>query len=257
MTAITKKIKSYLLNNARRQLDKKYLYQIRKNDGLWKELSSYLTKSEFTGCSYSDYWEIYSFVRNKKPKEILECGTGVSTVVMTYALMENEKEGYRGRITSMESVEKYYEMARKLLPAHMTSYADLICSPVVEDYYSLFRGVRYRDVPIDRNYDFVYVDGPSYVAPSDGTITFDFDYLHIVKNSPNSVCAIIDKRVSTCYVFQKIFGLEKVRYNAFRHLGFAGPCSKKDIKHFDTTTPSSAFDESFRVFGNTKLNLKW
>ena len=245
-----------MLNNTRRILEKKYFHQIRKKDGLWKELSSYLTKSGFTGCGYSDFWAIYSFVRSKKPKEILECGTGISTVVMAYALIENEKEGYKGRITSMESVEKYYEMAQKLLPDHMTFCVDLICSPVVEDYYSLYRGVRYRDVPVDRNYDFVFVDGPSYVAPSDGTIAFDFDYLHIVKNSQSSVYAIIDKRVSTCYVFQKIFGLEKVRYNAIRHLGFAGPCTKEDIKHFDTTTPSSAFDESFRMFGNTNLNLK-
>ena len=256
MTAFAKKIESYLLNNAGRLFEKKYLFQIKKKGGLWKELNNYLSRSKFTGCSYSDYWAIYSFVRNKKPKEILECGTGVSTVVMAYALVENEKEGFQGRITSMESVEKYYKMAQKLLPVHMESYADLIYSPVVEDYYSLFRGVRYRDIPINRDYDFVYVDGPSYVAPSDGTFAFDFDYLHIVKQSHNPVYAIIDKRVSTCYVFQKIFGLDKVRYNAFRHLGFAGPCSKKDIKHFDTTTPSSAFDKSFRVFGNSELHLK-
>lgn len=254
---ITKRLKLKLLRIAGSLFEKKSMFQIRKNDGLWKELNNYLVKSKSTGCQYSDYWEMYSYVRNKKPKEILECGTGVSTVVMAYALIENEKEGYKGRITSMESIEKYYKMAQQLLPDHMTSYVDLICSPVVEDCYSLFRGVRYRDVPMDREYDFVFVDGPDYVAPSDSTITFDFDYFHIVKNSHNHVYAIIDKRISTCYVFQKIFGVGKVRYDPIKNLGFAGPCSKNDIKCFERETASSAFLHSFRAFGNTKLSLKW
>ncbi len=255
MKILLERIKSKLLKITISVAEKKIVNQIKKNNGLWKELNDYLKKSNSTGCTYSDYWEIYSFVRNKKPKEILECGTGVSTIVMAYALLENEKEGYKGRITSMESIEKYYEMARELLPDHFITYVDLIYSPVVEDYYSLFRGVRYRDVPMDRKYDFVFVDGPSYVAPSDGTFTFNYDYLHIVKNSDHPVSAIVDKRVSTCHVHQKIFGLKKVNYNAFKHLGFIGPCSKHSIKHFNTTTPSLAFNNSFRLLGNSKLKL--
>ena len=242
MMILLERIKSKLLKIAIGLTEKKIVRQIKKNDGLWKELNNYLKKSNSTGCSYSDYWEIYSFVRNKKPKEILECGTGVSTIVMAHALLENEKEGYKGRITSLESIEKYYEMARELLPNHFKAYVDLIYSPVVEDYHSLFRGVRYRDIPLDRKYDFVYVDGPSYVAPTDGALTFNYDYLYIIKNTDHPVYAIVDKRVSTCYVYQKIFGLKKVNYNAFKHLGFLGPCTKHDIKHFNSTTPSSAFN---------------
>ena len=256
MMQFFKKVKSRLVNIVRDKVEKNNLKNMRKNNELWKVLNDYMAKSKSTGCQYSDYWELYSFVRKNKPKEILECGTGVSTIVMAYALLENEKEGYNGRITSVESVKEYYEMAKEILPVHIAPYVDLICSPLIEDYYALFRGVRYKDVPLDRTYDFVYVDGPSYTAPSDGTIAFDFDYLHIVKNSDKPVYAIIDKRVSTCYVFQKIFGLEKVKYNALIHLGFAGPCSKEDIKHFVQKFPSSAFGKSFKPFGKTELNLK-
>ena len=43
----------------------------------------------------------------------------------------------------MESVKEYYEMAKERLPVHIATYVDLICSPLIEDYYALFRGVRY------------------------------------------------------------------------------------------------------------------
>ncbi|MDD5450332.1 MAG: hypothetical protein PHT49_00305 [Desulfovibrionales bacterium] len=256
MITVANRIKSYTLNITRREIEKRYLANFKKNNELWEILNSYILASGSTGCGFGDYWTLYNFVRKNKPKEILECGTGISTIVIAYALIENEKEGFRGSITSMESVEEYYNMAKILLPKFMMPYVDIIFSPVIEDYYSLFRGVRYKNIP-NKKYDFVYVDGPSYIAPSDGTIAFDYDYLYIVKNSKTPVSAIIDKRVSTCYVLQKVFGTEKVRYNALKHLGFVDPCSKEDILHFDEITPSDAFAESFKIFGNTTLTLKF
>ena len=228
---------------------------LKRNKGLWNELHTYLEKSQSTGCNISDYWEIYNYVRRHKPKEILECGTGVSTVVMAYALMENENEGYYGRITSMESIEMYLEMARDLLPKHMAKYVDFVLSPVVEDTYALYRGMRYEKIPMNRNYDFVYVDGPSYYCPNDGSVTFDFDFLHILKNSSSKVGAIIDKRVSSCYVFQKLLGASLVKYNAIIHLGFVKPCSKYDLLDFNVEQPSLAFRKSFSVLSNSKLSL--
>src|SRR3989344_7434570 len=52
------------------------------------------------------YDALYSFIRAKKPKEILELGAGTSTVVMAHALTENERlsPNLAGtlRVTSME-----------------------------------------------------------------------------------------------------------------------------------------------------------
>ncbi len=78
----------------------------------------------------------------------------------------------------------------------------------------------------------------------------------MVRNSENPVSAIIDKRVSSCYVCQKVFGTEKVKYNAYQHLGYADDCTKNDIKHFDKITPSSSFEDAFSFIGNSKLHLK-
>ena len=41
---------------------------------------------------------------------------------------------------------------------------DFCLSDTVEDYFSLFRGMRYRDVP-DRPYEFIFIDGPKYHCP--------------------------------------------------------------------------------------------
>lgn len=64
----------------------------RTNKGLWDTLQDYLKKSGSTGCSYMLYAELYKYVRKFKPCEILECGTGISTVVLAYALMENGRD---------------------------------------------------------------------------------------------------------------------------------------------------------------------
>ena len=45
-------------------------------------LCTYLSKTESTGCSWSDYAALYRRIRTLRPREVLECGTGVSTVVI-------------------------------------------------------------------------------------------------------------------------------------------------------------------------------
>jgi len=65
--------------------------ELKRHEQLWQEINNYQNKTKSTGCSFIDYWELYKTVRSRKPKEILECGPGVSTLIMSYALMENEK----------------------------------------------------------------------------------------------------------------------------------------------------------------------
>jgi len=223
-----------------------------KNAMLLTDLTKYLKKTNSTGCSYADYWELYNYIREKKPSEILECGTGVSTIIMAHALLENEREtGIVGRITSMEDIEKWYEAAIKILPEHLSKYVDLVHSVRIENYYSIYRGVCYKDVP-KRPYDFVFIDGPGTKAPSDGDKTFDMDFINVVRNSDKTVSAIIDKRLSTCYVFQKIFGDDKVKYVPYKGLGYVKQCTKSDLK---VVGLAKDFESCFKAFGKTKLHL--
>ena len=230
---IHKYILDILEKKSRASLENRGTKRLQANKDLWQELSAYISRSPSSGASWSDYWLLYRYIRIVKPKEVLECGTGVTTMVMAYAMLENEREsGIVGRITSMEELEKYYQIARQLLPPRLKRYVEIICSPRVEEHYCLFRGVRYRDVPA-RAYDFVYVDGPGTKSPSDGVKTFDFDFIRVVLQSEKPVFAIVDTRMSTCWVFNNIFRPGKVVYDYRYDVGLVGPCTKNDLLSTD------------------------
>jgi hypothetical protein len=196
-------------------------------------------------------------MRKHKPKEILECGTGVSTIVMAYALKENQQEGFnKARITSMEEREDYYKMAMTLLPGEYRNTVEIFLSPTEETGYSLFRGMKYKNIP-GRKYDFVFVDGPLYLNQKDSFYTFDADFIEIVKNADWPIDAIVDKRVSTCFILQKVLGTKKVKYDALRHLGFCHHCTAGDLKDFVPSMPSSSFQKSFSLFGSSRLDLNY
>ena len=246
-------LRKQLLKAGGRYLERRARARLRGNPGLWSMLQAYLEQTGSTGCRYADYEALHDYVRGEKPREILECGTGVSTVVIAHALMENaEEDRISGRVTSMEESELWFEMAARLLPDSLREHVDLLLSPRVEEGYLVFRGVRYRDVP-DRRYEFVFTDGPSTKAPSDGTRCADFDYLHVVRNADHPVFGIIDKRLSTCYVLQKVFG-DKFRYDPYRELGYVGPCTRNDMRTL-TRSSSVALSESERVLRRTRFHL--
>ena len=220
---------------------------------LWRALQQYLQQTKSTGCSLTDYWQLYHEIRVEAPTEVLECGTGVSTLVIAHALMENEREtGRRGRVTSMDESADWMEMARRLLPAEYETYVDFCLSDTVEAGFSLFRGVRYRNVPA-RPYDFVFVDGPSYVTPSDGVATSDLDFLHVLASAARPVAGLVDKRVSTCFVLQQVVGVDKVRYSPVLHLGFISPCTSRDLGELERKLSSLNFEDSFRPLGHSRL----
>lgn len=225
------------------------------NDGLWSALQAYLQETKSTGCGYIDYACLYQTIRSEKPVEVLECGTGVSTLVIAHALMENERETSRGgRVTSMEEHEGWLDMSRKLLPNEYAKYVDFRLSGTIEDQYSLFRGVRYEDIP-DRAYDFVFVDGPKYVSPVDGATTFDFDYIHLLRSADRPIGCLVDKRLSTVFVLQQLLGVDKVKYATVAGLGYVKPCTKDDLGTVASSISSKNYQGSMRLFGNSKLSI--
>lgn len=226
-----------------------------KNHVLWWELESYRKKTNSTGCNYLDYAELYKAIRAGRPKEVLECGTGISTLVISHALLENEMDGYPGRVTSMEEMAQYYEQAISLLPERYRRYADILQSPVGEGCYSVFRGMQYLQVP-KRDYDFVFVDGPGYRASSDGAMTFDLDVVNVIRRSKHPVSGLIDKRVSTCYVLQQLLGKKKFYYSAVKHIGYLRSSRCSDLGIISEDMPSRTFEGSYKVFGNSNLGMR-
>lgn len=239
----------------RKILEWRSRWLLSSNADLWSSLQQYLEKTESTGCSYIDYYALYSRIRTVKPSEVLECGTGVTTLIIAHALKENESEtGVRGRVTSMEEIEEWLDMSRKLLSSEYHPYVEFCLSDTVEDCISLFRGVRYREIP-KRDYDFVFVDGPKYCSPLDGTPTFDFDFITVLRNSNKPVEGLIDKRVSTVFVLQQLLGVKKVKYSTVQGLGVIRPCTASDLGNITIELSSANFSKSFKIFCRTVLRL--
>jgi Methyltransferase domain len=195
---------------------------------LWDLLTRAAGASAVTGASYSDYWTLYEEVRRHRPIEILELGTGLSTVVLAQSLRENEAEGEpRGHVPSMEEDKAWAQTALECLPEEIRGSVEILHSPKVDGFYKCFRGVQYESVP-DRPYDFVFSDGPERHSPVNGDKLFNLDLIQIVCRSDQPVWAVVDDHYLTFYVLQKVFGLEKARYDAVRRLLFVGPVTKRD-----------------------------
>jgi len=197
---------------------------------LWRILDEYCHRSNSTGCSFTDYWQLYSLVRRMRPAEILECGTGVSTVVMAVALRDNERKyGKPGRITSMEDGTHWCEHAKDILPRELEPYVDIVVSPQTEYRERLFCGVGYESIP-RRRYELAFIDGPDDHRSRAGTPTVDLDYIRLLRTSVHPVLGVIDGRLATCLVYQSLLGLDKVRFEPALGLTFVGPCSGKDLR---------------------------
>jgi len=193
-------------------------------DAIRDALSAYQEHSTFRGCSPEDYATLYRVVRRIKPRYALECGTGVSTLVLAHALREN---GF-GHLTSMEEDPQYYQQQLDLFPQGLRSVVDIRLSPREDTYFHCFRGTHYAEVPA-LPYRFVFIDGPNYTSVSDEQVSCNLDFLDVVRRAERNVFGLLDGRLSTAFVLQSIFPKRKVRTNVDTMLTWLGPCTKQDI----------------------------
>lgn len=245
-----------VLNYLRKYQRYKARKELRKIPELWDLINDYLKKTGSTGISWVDYNELYKAVRRVKPKSVLELGQGSSTMVIAFALRENEKEGYPGKITAMEELEKYLLMGQNLLPDALKPFVNYALSPRVDFEYEIFRGVRYSEVP-DIDFDFVFVDGPLHTSPKDGQFCFDADLIYILQRPVQSspISGLVDFRLSSSYVFQKLLGKEKVKFNMVKELAFIELVESKDLKSLTLEGNKEMLKRHGRLFGNSILKL--
>ena len=226
---------------------------LRANADLWDLMTRAAAGTAVTGASFSDYLTLYEQVRAFRPREMLECGTGISTVVLAYALLQNAREdgGQPGRVTSMEDVKSWFEIAGTRLPDEVRDVVDLIHSPKRDGFYKCFRGVQYESLP-DRPYDFVFSDGPDRHSPVNGDKLFNLDLIHVVARSDSPVRAVVDNHYLTFYILQKVFGVEHARYSVSHKLMFVGPVTRHDVRFLR----KESFLPDLRLFLTTELKLR-
>lgn len=248
------KLKESLIRRASRRADAAAEKQLHQNQSLWQELQAYLAKTESTGCSYAVYASLYDYVRKHRPRQILECGTGVSTLILAQAVLDNEAEdGVKGHITSMEDGTHWHRLASQLLPELYRPVVDIVLSPKVEDHYSLFHGVRYEELP-ELEYDMVFVDGPD-PRTAEGIIVCNLDYLKVVENSKKPVPAFVQGRLINVYVYQKVLGLDKVHLDFVNRITHIKPCGADDLKAISGAS-SAAFTQDLKSWDNPAIYLR-
>lgn len=200
----------------------------KKHPSLFDYISEQQKKAKVTGSGYSDYLLLHKYITKTKPTEILECGTGTSTLVIAHALKENEKQtGIRGTVTSIDDIQMWHEEAKKLCPSELRPYIDYQLSNKISDNWGLIQGWRYAHIP-HKNYTFMYIDGPTCVN-KDKTVGCNMDFLHVVEKSDSPITMMIDMRKTTVFALHYVFGKDAIMYDYIRNIGWTKPLSKHDI----------------------------
>lgn len=205
----------------RTRLQKKAFDQVSRHDGLKKILDSVGNQSSSTGCQYSDYTELYNEIKLRKPKNVLELGSGVSSSVIALALMENGQDGYPGFLTSMEESEFYHNEVVRLTDKTLQNYIQFIHSPRMTQYFGERLGCYYENIPL-KDYDFVYIDGPTLRKDSTEEKAFNADIIKLFPNiDVDQIFFMIDQRIDTYWVLKSMFPETRIKYNVVKQISKA------------------------------------
>jgi hypothetical protein len=116
----------------------------------------------------TNYWpglrslHLSNVIQNRKPKLVYEFGLGVSTVLIATWLRKVHREtGIAGRVVSFVQSEGYFRAAEAAFSDELCRYADLRLNPLQLKWYGAYRGLSFRDVPLEDSIDLVYVYGPT------------------------------------------------------------------------------------------------
>jgi hypothetical protein len=183
--------------------------------GIEREIADYSKGSNTTGTKFPTLWRAVRLILRERPTLILEAGTGLSTIVLAAAVKQLRERvpGYAGRIVSMESVEHWYDTAKRNLPEKYAEVVELVLGPRMKYEFLFFRGYCHSNIP-PLDYNFIFLDGPSYEDENGGS--FCADVFHVVETSSAPVIrGVIDTRVSSVFVLQAVFGSRAVRYYPF------------------------------------------
>jgi hypothetical protein len=140
---------------------------------------------------FSDFWFLYQTVRRKKPRVVLEFGSGGSTVVLAKALHDNNLEcpNEKGYLYSIDDQRYWADVTKSIIPPLLNDVCEVLHIPTVEIEYEGIPCFRHSQIP-DVVPDMIYLDGPSFTKDRQIAV----DILDIEKKLPQSVLLIIDGR---------------------------------------------------------------
>jgi hypothetical protein len=99
-------------------------------------------------------------VRKRKPRTILEFGSGCSTVILAKALYDNQINSRRGgHLYSVDADARWADSTARSLPGFLRSVCEISYSPLLEIEYEGIPALRHARIP-DVVPNFIYLDGP-------------------------------------------------------------------------------------------------
>ena len=197
---------------------------------VYRVIGEMRARSGSTGCQYGDYLTLYEDLLEKKPRCVLECGSGISTAVVALALEQIAREtGDEAVCVSLEEAEGWYRDLEKVFPEELRGSVRFIHSPKVVSTFGGRPGCHYAEIP-DLPYDYIFVDGPTESSGPGMPKGFDADIVNLLTGGGQveTVSGLLDQRVGTYWMYRKIFGSRKVRYSPVRQLSFLQGLSPKD-----------------------------
>ncbi len=169
---------------------------------------------------YSDALFLYDQTLRIKPRHILECGAGVSSLVFSYAMEKLYQScDHQGQITSLDESAQYLdELVKPIIPEILLSRINFIPSDVdIKIYQNIQTGYSapgiFYTATSQASYDLIYVDGPQVrTGLFDGLEftgeyaelpvglkqkPFDADCLNVLISATEKVHIVIDQRIDT------------------------------------------------------------
>lgn len=179
---------------------------------LWSKFPDILRRSKSRGCSFAALEFLHRSVIERRPTEILECGSGISTIILGYAAHELSSRDIDCRVTSMEEDRVYFDDLQRIMPDEIRKYVDLRLSPTEDRAAGKGIGRFYAAKPMHA-YDLIFVDGPRLPEANSDDRYFDGDILDAIDWNNGPITALVDRREHVARMVQTTLPNATVRYD--------------------------------------------
>ena len=197
---------------------------------LYKLISELIKKSGSTGCEYSDYYVLYNSLIKLKPKIILECGSGISSIVIAYYISKMENCNDYKFISCDESLI-YHEQIKNIFPKEYLQYTDFKYFERGEGDINGVRGSYYNSLP-NLNYDFIFIDGPAFRLNDEkpNPKCYNADLIKIIMgNKDLLVNGLSDQRILNYIIYKKMMPNAEIRYDVVTKLTYLNNISASQL----------------------------
>lgn len=140
---------------------------------------------------FCDLWFLYKTVRIRKPRIVLEFGSGCFTVVLAKALYDNASsvDAHPGFLYSIDADPSWATSTINSLPASLQKVCNITYGPALEIEYKGIPAFRHANVP-DVIPNYVYLDGPALTPAREVAV----DVLDLESRLPRDFFLVIDGR---------------------------------------------------------------